>query len=420
MAYIAKTLDLKDGQPLSLKGWVHRLRKLGDKVFIVLRNENGIIQAVSSENNISGDLGVESSIEVSGDIKKDERAPGGFELQNAVVKVVGESAPDWPFHRYKSTEMEMDNRHLWLRSTSMQSVLKVKQTVLQGAREWLTKEGFWEIHPPIFVSSACEGGSTLFEVPYFGDKAFLSQSGQLYAEAFLPSLGKVWALTPSFRAEKSRTRRHVTEYWHLEPEAAFVKHEENLKIQEKLLKHIIRKVLDERQDVMEDFGDRSELDSWVSEDWPRITYDEATGMLEKKFKVRRGDDIGVQEELFLTEKFDIPVFVTHYPRGIKSFYMKVDESNPKVVLNDDLLMPHVGEVVGGSEREWKTELLLENMKLAKLNPDDYRWYLDLRKYGSVPHSGFGLGVERFLVSLLKLDHIRDAIAFPRFINRVYP
>lgn len=421
MAHLAEKLELKDGMSLELRGWVHRLRKLGSKHFIVLRNENGIIQIVANENNISGNCGVESSIEVTGDVRADERAPGGFELQNSVVKVIGESASDWPFHRYKTTEMEMDNRHLWLRSTKMQSVLKVKQTLLQGAREWLTKEGFWEIQPPIFVSSACEGGSTLFEVPYFGGKAYLSQSGQLYAEAFLPSLEKVWALTPSFRAEKSRTRRHVTEYWHLEPEAAFVGHEENMKIQEKLLKHIMKKILEDRTDVLSDFGDRKELDTWVSEEWPKITYDEAIELVKKEFpKTKWGDDLGTKEELFLVEKFDSPVFVTHYPRDMKAFYMKVDESNPKVVLCNDLLMPHVGETIGGSEREWKLELLLENMKIHKLDPKEYAWYLDLRKYGSVQHSGFGLGIERLLVSMLNLEHIRDAIAFPRFINRVYP
>lgn len=420
MAEIAATRKLKDGGALSLRGWVHRLRELGGKLFMVLRTPEGTIQVVANVDAVKGKLDEEASVVVKGTVKSDKRAPGGFEVHAKSVEVVGESAADWPFHRYKSTEMELDFRHLWLRSTQMQSVFKARHGLLMAAREYFDKHGFLEVSPPIFVSSACEGGSTLFELPYFGSTAYLSQSAQLYLEAFMPVVDKVFAITPSFRAEKSRTRRHVTEYWHLEPEVAWVDYEGNMDLQEDLIKYIIKEAVKDRHGVLGDFGDRSELKDWAKAKWPRITYQEALDALKPKFKLKWGDDLGTKEERLLTEKYGGFVFVTHYPREMKAFYMKVDESNPKVVLNNDLLAPHVGEVVGGSEREWKHHLLLENMKIHKLNPKDYAWYLDLRKYGSVPHSGFGLGIERLLMSLLKLEHIRDTLPFPRFINRIYP
>ena len=421
MADIAATMKLKDGQALTLQGWVHRLRELGGKLFMVLRNFRGTIQVVANNDAVNGKLDVEASIVVKGKVKRDKRAPGGFELHATSVEVVGASSPDWPFHRYKSTEMEMDHRHLWLRSTKMQSIFKVRHEMIMAAREYFDKNGYLEVSPPIFVSSACEGGSTLFEVPYFGGKAYLSQSAQLYLEAFMPVVEKVFAITPSFRAEKSRTRRHVTEYWHLEPEVAWIDYKGNMDLQEDLIKHIIKEVVKDKHGVLNDFGDRSELKDWTKSKWKRIRYEEAIDMAKRKFpKLKWGDDLGTQEERFLTEELGGFVFVTHYPREMKAFYMKVDEENPKQVLNNDLMGPHVGEVVGGSEREWKHELLLENMKIHKLNPKDYAWYLDLRKYGSVPHSGFGLGIERVLMSMLKLEHIRDTLPFPRFINRIYP
>ncbi len=419
MAHIATARKLKDGQELTLKGWVHRLRELGEKYFIVLRNSEGLIQVVANKDAIKGKVDVEASVSVRGKVKKDERAPGGYELHAGEVRVIGESSPDWPFHRYLSTEMQMDYRHLWVRSSRLQSVFKTRSVVLSALREYFEKQGFYEVHPPIFVSAACEGGATLFDVEYFGETAHLSQSAQLYLEALVPSLEKVWSLTPSFRAEKSRTRRHLTEYWHLEPEVAWAGHEENMDLQERLLKHAIRAVLDRAP--LEDFGDRSELEDWAKQKWPRMRYEEAIELAKKKFPgLKWGDDLGTEEERWIVSRTGMPVFITHYPREMKAFYMKVDESDPRVVLNNDLLMPHVGETIGGSEREWKLELLLENMKLHKLDPKEYEWYLDLRRYGSVPHSGFGLGIERFLMSLLKLEHVRDALPFPRFINRVWP
>ncbi|MBR9681431.1 MAG: asparagine--tRNA ligase [Candidatus Altiarchaeota archaeon] len=414
----------KKGKEVKLRGWVHRLRQLGDKYFVVLRDSTGIIQAVVTPDKIKGKIDTEASIELTGKVVEDKRAPRGFEVQATDLKVIGESASDWPFHRYKSTEMELDLRHLWVRSTKIQDVLRVKAKMISGFRHFLDEEDFCEVAPPIFVSAACEGGSTLFEVPYFGGKAYLSQSGQLYSESMLPALEKVYALAPSFRAEKSRTRRHVTEYWHLEPEMAWTDWKQNIDLQESLLKASITFLLDKNPELLENYQDRlTELEKWRKEKWIRIRYDEAIELLKTKLKfpkAKLGDDLGTKEEIALTDHFDTFVAVTHYPRDMKAFYMKVDEKDPKWVLSNDLMGPHVGEIIGASEREWKHDLLLENMKIHKLNPKDYAWYLDLRKYGSVPHSGFGLGIERFLMSVLKLEHIRETLPYPRFMNRTYP
>ncbi|MBR9679555.1 MAG: asparagine--tRNA ligase [Candidatus Altiarchaeota archaeon] len=421
MRVLANQLGKKIGKQVELRGWVHRLRELGGKQFIVLRDMSGLVQIVAEPDKVDGKLDVETVISVKGIVKKDERAPGGFEVHGA-IEVQGESAPDWPFHRYMSTELQLDKRHLWLRSTKMQAAFKIRQTILSASRDFLAKQGFWEVAPPILVSSACESGSTLFELEYFGSKAYLSQSSQLYLEAFLPSLERVWALTPSFRAEKSRTRRHVTEYWHLEPEAAWVDYEQNMTLQEDMLKHIIKQLLDKSSDALAEFGDRAaELEKWRKEKWARMRYGDVIDKLKPKFpKLKWGDDLGTKEERYLVDHLDSFVFVTHYPREMKAFYMKVDEEDTKLVLNNDLMAPHVGEAIGGSEREWKLDLLKENMKIHKLKSADYEWYLELRKYGSVPHSGFGLGIERLMMSLLKLEHIRETLPFPRFMNRVYP
>ena len=409
---------------MKVRGWVHRLREIGDKVFIVLRDADGLIQVVVPNNKIQGKLDVEASVWVQGEVHADKRAPRGHEIRAGRVEVIGEADPNWPFHRYTSTEMELDFRHLWVRSTQMQNVLRARSVVIAGLRDYLTRNDFWEVPPPIFVSAACEGGSTLFEVPYFGGKAYLSQSGQLYSESMMASLEKVYAFAPSFRAESSRTRRHVTEYWHLEPEVAWIDWKQNLELQENLLKHAIKFLLKSDPVVMEPFQDRvADLEKWVKDKWVHIRYEEAIDLLKTKLnfpELKVGSDLGTQEERALTDHFGTFVAVTHYPRNMKAFYMKVDEDDPRWVLANDLMGPYVGEIIGASEREWKLDLLLENMKLHKLDPKNYEWYLDLRKFGSVPHSGFGLGIERFLMTLLKLEHIRETLSYPRFMNRTYP
>ena len=421
MRIFAVDVRKREGREVELAGWVHRLREIGNKFFIVLRDASGTVQVVARKESVKGKLDVEASVRVRGVVRRDERAPGGYEVHATSVEVIGESAPDWPFHRYLSTEMQLDYRHLWVRSTKMQRVMKVKHTALEYAWKWFRDNEFWFVTPPIFVSSACEGGATLFEVPYFNTKAYLSQSAQLYLEALIYSLERVWSLTPSFRAEKSRTRRHLTEYWHLEAEEAFVDFEGNMKIQEELLKAMMKGILDERSEEVAEFKTEEKLEDWIKEKWPRITYEEALEIVNRKGgKMKWGDDPGADEERMIMSEFETPVFVTHWPREIKAFYMKVDEKDEKVVLGSDLLAPPVGEIIGGSEREWKLELLLENMKIQKLDPKEYEWYLDLRRYGSVPHSGFGMGMERFVMAVLNLEHIRDALPFPRFINRVWP
>ncbi|RLG88262.1 MAG: asparagine--tRNA ligase, partial [Thermoprotei archaeon] len=317
----------------------------------------------------------------------------------------------------------LDNRHLWIRSRKLTAVMKVKHTVLEAAREWLIENGWWEVTPPILTASACEGGATLFEVKYFEKKAYLSQSAQLYLEALIFPLGKVWSLTPSFRAEKSRTRRHLAEYWHLELEAAWFDMEDMMKVAEELISYIVARVLEERLKELEFLKrDVSKLETALHTPYPRITYTEAIERLKKKgFSIEWGEDLGADEERALTEDFNKPFFVTHFPKKIKAFYMKLDPSNPNVVLGFDLLAPEgYGEIIGGSQREDDYDKLIKRIDEENMNPDDYKWYLDLRRYGSVPHSGFGLGIERMVMWLCGLEHIRDAIPFPRFRGRIYP
>ncbi len=422
---ISDALKLEAGKEVKLQGWIHRFRDLKAKKFAVLRDSTGIIQCVLTEGTaMEGKPDVEAFVEVTGVIHEDPRAPGGKEVLAKTFKVIYPSSPDWPFHRYLSVEMQMKYRHLWVRSRKMQAVMKARAVALNAAREWLKSNDFWEVAPPIFVSAACEGGATLFEVNYFGSKAYLSQSAQLYLEALIFSLERVWSLTPSFRAEKSKTRKHLTEYWHLEAEAALVTHEENMKIQEGLLKAMLEAIADTATDegIEEVYpGTAERCEEMAREEWPKVPYDDIIELLQKKgVAIKWGDDIGADEELVVLNHFQKPVFITRWPLETKVFYMKRDPADEKYVLNDDLLMPNAGEVIGGSQREEDYGKLLENIKFFGLKPEDYSWYLDLRKYGSVPHSGFGIGTERFLMAALGLNHIREALPFPRFINWVWP
>jgi len=417
-----KDLPRHVGKKVKVRAWVFRRRELKDKVFLVLRDSTGIVQCVVP----SGLKGVEkarieSSVIVSGLLKRDERAPGGHEIAVEKLKVVGE-AEVFPITKDQSVEFLLDVRHLWLRSRKLTAIMKVKDTALRAAREWFHRHGFWEVTPPIIVSGACEGGATLFKFKYFDRTAFLSQSAQLYLEALIYSLEKVYSLTPSFRAEKSRTRRHLAEYWHLEGEAAWVDHKGNMRIQERLVSYMVRKVVKERKEELEFLGRDVKVLKRVKPPFKRMTYDKAIEVLQKRgMEIEWGEDLGADEERELTKDLKKPIFLTNYPRKIKAFYMKVDPKDEEKVLNDDLLSPEgYGELVGGSQREDDLEKLKENMRMFKLRPKDYEWYLDLRRYGSVPHSGFGLGMERFVMWVCKLDHIRDAIPFPRVINRAYP
>ncbi|MGC9121796.1 MAG: asparagine--tRNA ligase, partial [Thermogladius sp.] len=323
----------------------------------------------------------------------------------------------------EGVEYLLDNRHLVIRSPKYTAIWKIKHTILDASREWFKKDGWWEVTPPILTASACEGGATLFPVQYFEKQAYLSQSAQLYLEVMIFSLEKVWSLTPSFRAEQSRTRRHLAEYWHLEAEAAWYDMNDMMRVVESLVSHIANRVLEERRRELDALGRNVDsLKTAVETPYPRIKYDEAIEILQKKgVDIKWGSDLGADEERLLTQEFDRPFFVTHFPKEIKSFYMKLDPENPRVVLGFDLLAPEgYGEVVGGSQREDDYDKLLQRIVENGYNVDDYKWYLDLRKYGSVVHSGFGLGIERLLMWIAGLEHIRDAIPFPRFRGRIYP
>lgn len=417
------------GKEVTVRGWVHRVFKVGGKVFAWVRDPTGVVQVVFEKSSLPEGawpkvkkLTRESSIEVTGTIREDPRAPGGREVLASHLEVCGYSPP-FPIRGKEDIEFLLDIRHLWLRSRRMAAIMKIKHTILKALREWLLKEGWWEVTPPILTGSAVEGGATLFEVKYFDKKAYLSQSAQLYLEVLIFSLGKVWSLTPSFRAEKSRTRRHLSEYWHLEIEGAWFDMEDTMKVAEEMVAYSVRKVLEERKEELELLGrDVSKLEPALETPYPRITYDEAIERLKSKgFKIGWGDDLGADEERALTSDFDRPFFITHFPKHIKAFYMKPDPQRPEVVLGYDLLAPEgYGEIIGGSQREDDYDMLLQRVREEGLNPKDYEWYLDLRKYGSVPHSGFGLGVERLVMWVAGLDHIRDATPFPRWRGRIYP
>ena len=427
--YSREVAGMEPGSRVKVRGWVYRYRDLGNKVFIVLRDPEGILQLVVSPKHSSKSVieeakraGIEASIIAEGVVARDPRAPGGVELRVENLKVVGTSH-NFPIKGGEGIDYLLDNRHLWIRSRKLTLVWRIRHTVLEAFREYFNSHGFWEVSPPILTQAAVEGGATLFKVDFFGDTAFLSQSAQLYLEAMIFSLEKVWSLTPSFRAERSRTRRHLYEYWHLEAEEAWTCMEGEMKTVEELVAHATKAVLEKRLEELELLGRRTEmLENALKPPYPKISYEEAIKRLQEKgFDIKYGDDIGADEERALTEDFDTPFFITHFPLELKSFYMKEDPEQPGKALAFDLLAPEgIGEIVGGSEREDDYEKLVERIKMHGLNPEDYEWYLDLRRYGSVPHSGFGLGVDRYVMWIAGLDHIRDSIPFPRFRDRIYP
>jgi asparaginyl-tRNA synthetase len=365
----------------------------------------------------------ESTIEIEGVVRKDSRAPGGYEVSITKARMLRRAEENFPIaQKYHGPEFLLDNRHLWIRNRKMQATLRIRASVLDAAREWFKENGYTETQVPTIITAACEGGSTLFEVKYFDSKAYLTQSWQLYAEAIIASLGRIYTIAPSFRAERSRTRRHLTEYWHLEAEAPWYNLESLMKDEEELLTHIVHSVAKSRPNELAlNKRQSSELLN-LATPFPRITYDKAVELLQKRgVEITYGDDLGWEQERVLTLQFDTPFFVTHFPKTAKAFYHKLDPSNPELTLSADLLAPEgYGEITGGGERIEDLEELTQRIRDEKLDPKSYQWYLDLRRYGTVPHAGFGLGVERTIAWICKLKHIRDAVAFPRLINRVYP
>jgi len=417
------------GLRVCIRGWIYRRSVVGKKAFVRLRDSTGVIQVVVDASRLGEklvgelkDIGLEASVIACGLVRESKRAPGGFEIEADYFTIIGYSR-DFPIKGGEGVDYLMDNRHLWIRSPRYSKIFRIKHTVLTAGREYFIKNGYWEVTPPILTASACEGGATLFPVDYFGTKAYLSQSAQLYLEALVYVLEKVFSLTPSFRAERSRTRRHLTEYWHLEPEAAWHSMEDMMRVAEELVAYIVERVLEERRRELEDLGrDINTLKKSLNTPYPRVKYDEAIEILQKKgINVKWGDDLGADEERVLTMEFETPFFLTHFPKSVKSFYMKIDRSRPDVVLGFDLLAPEgYGEIIGGGEREDDYNTLYQRILEQGLNPEDYKWYLDLRRYGSVPHSGFGLGIERAVMWIAGLDHIREAIPFPRYRERIYP
>ncbi len=416
------------GQDETIKGWIYRTRSSGAIVFAVVRDSTGIIQVTVKKGNLpegefeaAKSAPVESSVIVSGKVFEDKRAPGGFELKASSFKLIGAAEP-FPITEYQSEELLLDNRHLWIRSREQTAVMKVKASVLEGARLWLKENGFTEVTPPILTQNACEGGVTLFKLKYFDREAYLSQSAQMYLEALIFSLDKVYSLTPSFRAEKSRTTRHLTEYWHLELEEAWTDNDGNMEIQENLVTAMMEQVLKDRQEELRLLGrDPADLRE-VRPPFKRVRYAQAIDALRAKgFDLGFGSDMGAVEERAFTADEKVPVFVTNFPKEIKAFYMKEDPSDPSTVKCADLLAPEgYGEIIGGSERETDYELLSSRLRAQEIPLEAYQWYLDLRRYGSVPHSGFGLGIERVVRWVCKLEHIRDAVPFPRTVARCYP
>ena len=420
--------DLKEkiGERVRVRGWVYRARESGGIAFVIVRDSSGIIQCTFKKGTVPDDVferassvTIESSVIVSGTVVEDKRAPGGIEIRGEDIEIVNLAEP-FPITKDYSEEFLLDVRHLWIRSRKMTAVMKIRSTVFWALHDFFRKEGYYFVTSPMFITAAVEGGATLFEVNYFGKKAYLTQSAQFYLEALIYSLEKVYTVAPSFRAEKSKTRRHLTEFWHVEAEAAWYHNEDMMKFEERMIKHAVDEVLERNQDELKFLGrDLSKLE--ITLPFERIKYEEALEILNRKgFDLKWGDDLGADEERALTEEFENPFFITHFPRE-KGFYHRPDPEEPRALLCHDLLAPEgYGEIIGGGERIYDKNELIERIKEMGLNPEDYDWYIDLRRYGSVPHSGFGLGADRFVMWIAGLEHIRDSTPFPRTITRVKP
>lgn len=410
------------GQTITLRGWVTHFRSSGRIHFIIVRDGTGVVQCVFKQDGVKEPLSTETAVTVQGEVRVDPRSPIGVEIAVNELTVIGES-PDYPITpKEHGTDFLMGHRHLWVRSPRQAAILRIRAAIVRRARGFLDRHGFMVADPPIITPAAAEGSTTLFGIDYFGEPAFLSQSGQLYMEALAMALGKVYSFGPTFRAEKSKTRRHLTEFWMLEPEMAFVEFEESLRWQEQLVEAIVSGVLEDCAPELLLLGrDLSRLER-VRAPFPRITYDEALVRLaDLNLPVAWGEDLGAPHETALAEQFDRPLFVTHYPTALKAFYMQPDPNRPEVVLAADLLAPEgYGEIVGGSQRIHDLELLEQRLLEHHLPDAVYSWYVDLRRYGSVPHSGFGLGLERVVAWIAGLEHVRETTPFARTLNRVWP
>lgn len=425
--------DLKDhiGKEVEIRGWIFNKRSSGKIHFLQIRDGTGFVQGIVEFSKVEPEiferakrLRLETSVKIFGKVREDKRAPTGVEIDVENLEIVQIPIEDYPIGKKEhGVDFLLDHRHLWLRSRRQFHILRVRHEIIKATRDFYDRRNFVLIDTPIFTGSIGESAGNLFEVNYFDyGKAYLAQTGQLYLEAACMAFGKVYNFGPTFRAEKSKTRRHLTEFWMNEAEVAYYDHEDNMKLQEELISHIVRWVLEKASDHLVALGrDLKKLER-IEPPFPRMSYDEAIDHLRKKgFDVKWGDDIGGDEETALSNIFDKPVFICNYPREIKAFYMLPDPERPEVVLCDDLLAPEgYGEIIGASQRIHDYDLLVERIKEKDLPLEAYDWYLDLRKYGSVPHSGFGMGLERVVAWICGLKHIREAIPFPRTIYRLNP
>jgi asparaginyl-tRNA synthetase len=427
-----------EGQSVTLRGWLYNLRESGKLLFPQFRDGSGVIQGVVPKNAVPPEvfeavktLTQESSVIVEGKVRADKRAPGGYELDVSNVQVVQRVPESDPYPitpKEHGTEFLMEHRHLWVRSQRQASILRVRAEIIKAVRDFFDDRGFTLTDPPILTPAACEGTSTLFPVDYFEEQAYLTQSGQLYIEATAMALGKVYSFGPTFRAEKSKTRRHLTEFWMVEPEIAYAELDDLMDLAEGLISFVVKRCLDRRRTDLQAIGrDISKLEK-IEPPFPRMSYDDAVknlqegfakGVLETKFEW--GGDFGSPDETYLSAQFDKPVMVHRYPAKVKAFYMEPDPQRPELALCVDVLAPEgYGEIIGGSQRMASHELLLQRIHEHGLPEEAFKWYLDLRKYGSVPHGGFGMGIERAVAWICGLEHVRETIPFPRMLNRLYP
>jgi asparaginyl-tRNA synthetase len=427
-----------DGEQVTVRGWLYNLRATGKLLFPIFRDGSGVIQGVVAKNAVAPEifdaikaLTQESSVIVEGKVRADQRAPGGYELDVTGVEVlqrVSESDPYPISPKEHGVEFLMEHRHLWVRSQRQAAILRLRAEIIKAARDFFDERGFTLTDPPILTPAACEGTSTLFPVDYFDEQAYLTQSGQLYIEATAMALGKVYSFGPTFRAEKSKTRRHLTEFWMVEPEVAYATLDDLMTLAEEFVTFIVKRCLDRRQADLKTIGrDLSKLQN-LATPFPRITYDEAVTLLQEahakgalEHKFEWGGDLGSPDETYISSQFDRPVMVHRYPATVKAFYMEPDPVRPELALCVDVLAPEgYGEIIGGSQRMASYELLVKRIHEHGLPEEAFKWYLDLRKFGSVPHGGFGMGIERAVAWICGLEHVRETIPFPRMLNRLYP
>lgn len=425
-------IDQYDGQTVTLRGWLYNKRESGKLAFLILRDGTGFIQCVAFKKEVDEatweackGLTQESSVMITGTVRKDDRSPYcGYEMGIQSIEVVHKVEGEYPIsHKEHGPDFLLSQRHLWLRTPSQMAVMRVRSEIIAALRDFFNDRGFTMVDAPIVTANACEGTTNLFEIDYFDEKAYLSQSGQLYMEAAAFALGNVYCLGPAFRAERSKTRKHLTEFWMLEPEMTYIDLDQNMAIQEEMLCYVVKRVLERRQQELKTLErDQSQLEV-IQGPFPRISYHEAVELLQAKgSEIQMGDDFGAPDEAILGDQFGgKPVFIHRFPSAIKAFYMKPDPENPEVALGSDLIAPDgYGEIIGGGQRIDDYELLLQRIQEHDLPQEAFDWYLDLRRYGSVPHGGFGLGIERVVAWICGTQHVRESSPFPRTIYRITP